>query len=123
MSSHPLKTVKLKPNLEKTSSTAFIKPDGSLIVEFYDFSDAAQDMFGNDVAYQLILSPDSKTGMLDRLGFEVDLTQFRAHSDRASDPDWLLLEIIESRFQSYFEIAEWLENHLVPFEKKFDAWA
>ena len=47
------KRVKLKGVLERTASSVEIKGDGSLVVEVYDFSDDAEQWFGNDVAFLL----------------------------------------------------------------------
>jgi hypothetical protein len=44
------KRMKLKGVLERTASFIEVKGDGSLVVELYDFSDKAEEWFGNDVA-------------------------------------------------------------------------
>lgn len=58
------KRVKLKGVLERTASSIEIKGDGSLVVEVYDFSDEAEQWFGNDVAFLLKVSSADKSRML-----------------------------------------------------------
>lgn len=58
------KRVKLKGVLERTASSVEIKGDGSLVVEVYDFSDDAEQWFGNDVAFLLKVSSADKSRML-----------------------------------------------------------
>jgi hypothetical protein len=58
------KRVKLKGVLERAASSVEIKGDGSLVVEVYDFSDEAEQWFGNDVAFLLKVSSADKSRML-----------------------------------------------------------
>ena len=108
--------IKLKGNLKNTSSTVEILDNGSLSIEFYDYSEEAQNRFGNDVAYTIIIDPNNIDKMLNLLENKI-IKGNRPYKNR------LILELIENRFSSYFELQEWLiENH-IPFKKEFDGWA
>ena len=47
--------VKLRGGPEKTVTWIWLE-NGHLKVEFYDFSELAQSMFGNDIAYTITVS-------------------------------------------------------------------
>ena len=106
--------VKLKGGPSDSSSSVEIKDDGSLVVEFYDFSEEAESCFGNDVAYQLIISKPEAERILSKLIDE---------RNRAISVNDELLQLMEERFQSYFDVKEWLEANGITYQKIFDSWA
>ena len=94
-----------------------IKPDGSLVIEWYDYSSIAESVWGNDVAYLLTIGPDDKRQVLSLLA-----AQAKCLAD-ADDPDGLLLNLSQQQFHTYWDVKQWLENHNIPFEKTFNSWA
>jgi hypothetical protein len=110
------KYIKLKGSLEHTCSSLEIKEDGSLIVDFYDFSQEAEDHMGGDVAYSLIIDAADKEKIF------LLLLEKSALSKNQDDKDGLLLAVMEKKFRSYFEVQEWLKNNGIAFKKVFDPW-
>jgi hypothetical protein len=110
------KRVKLRGVLAQTASSAAIAEDGGLVVELYDFSDAAQKWLGNDVAFLLKLGAAEKAEMLTRL-----LAPER--SQCAPDRDALLLQLLAERFDDYYDVERWLNDEGITFRKEFDPWA
>ncbi|MBL8077102.1 MAG: hypothetical protein JNM55_04005 [Anaerolineales bacterium] len=96
--------VKLHGGLEKTVTWVWLE-EGALKVEYYDFSEAAQDAFGNDIAYILTVN---------------DMKKFykQAECDESS-----IIQLISGKFSSYFDIKRWLEAYEIDFEKQIDHWA
>ena len=88
--------IKLDGGPEKTVTWVWLE-EGQLKVEFYDFSETAQRMFGNDIAYMITVS-------------EMDKLIAAAKQGETS-----LLEWIEQNFQSYFGVRRWLEEKEVGF--------
>jgi len=76
-----------------------------LKVEFYDFSETAQRMFGNDIAYILTVNEMTKLFTL-------------AKQDKTSIIQWMA-----ENFRSYFEIKQWLEENRIGFSKEVEPWA
>ena len=99
--------VKLTGGLEKTVTWIWLDPDtgGQLKVEFYDFSETAQRMFGNDIAYTITVH-------------EMDKLYSTARQDEASVIQW-----IAKNFQSYFAIKGWLEENNIRFSIERESWA
>ena len=95
---------KLTGGPEKTTTWVWLEA-GQLKVEFYDFSETAQRMFGNDIAYILTVHEMPKLYQL-------------ANQDETS----LLLWMMEN-FRSYFGIKQWLEENEIGFERETDPWA
>jgi hypothetical protein len=89
---------------EKTVTWIWFE-DGQFKVEFYDFSDLAQQVFGNDIAYTLTVQDISKL-----------------FSVTAQNEGWLMSWIAE-RFTSYFDIKRWLEEKEVEFSVEIDSRA
>jgi hypothetical protein len=108
--------VKLRGVLAQTASWAIIADDGNLVVELYDFSDAAQKWLGNDVAFLLKLDSEQKDAALARL-----LSGEPRPS--ASDDDTLLLQLVAERFADYYDVERWLNDQGIPFRKEFEPWA
>jgi hypothetical protein len=74
-------------------------------VEYYDFSETAQGMFGNDIAYTLTVNEMAK------------LFSFSQQSEASLIP-WLA-----EHFKSYFVIKQWLEEHKIDFSIVRESWA
>jgi hypothetical protein len=111
------KLVDLKGGLARTTSSAQIKSDGSLVIELYDFSREAEKWLGNEVAFLLKVSPSDKGKMLScLLGGQNQMPD-------ESQGDDLLLQIIGERFTDYYEVKRWMEENEIPYEKEFDQWA
>ncbi len=117
MSEDTQNRVKLKGVLEHTASSAEIKSDGSLVVELYDFSSEAEQFFGNDVAFLLIVSASDKDKVLSRL------MEKQAQTPDIANPDELLLRLLKDRFVDYYAVKQWLEENGIPYQKEFDSWA
>jgi hypothetical protein len=106
--------VKLRGKLKGTASWVEIKADGGLQLEFFDYSEDAQAIFGHDIAYLIQVSSEEKRQVMAGLNI---------HDDELAHLDLLLLERIEERFVDYFECKEWLDTHGVLYQKEFDAMA
>ncbi len=65
------RTVRLRGILPQTASSASVRPDGSLLVEIYDWSAAAEQWLGREAAYFMILAPPEKARVLAELGVDV----------------------------------------------------
>jgi len=110
------KRVRLRGVLAQTASSVTIGADGSLVVELYDFSDAAQKWLGNDVAFLLHLGAEQKAELLRSL-------QQAEEPARAGDRDALLLSLLAERFKDYYDVERWLIDRGIPFRKEFEPWA
>jgi hypothetical protein len=97
--------VKLSGGPEKTVTWIWLDNNGQLKVEFYDFSEVAQKMFGNDIAYLLTVN-------------EMDKLYSLAKQEEASVVQW-----IAENFENYFGLKQWLEENGIPFSKEVDPWA
>ena len=96
--------IKLTGGLEKTVTWIWLE-NNQLKVEYYDFSEEAQNAFGNDIAYILTVNE------MDKL-FSI--------SNQNADS---LLEWLVKNFQSYFGIKQWLEENKIAYKKEIDSWA
>lgn len=98
---------KLAGGLEKTVTWIWLEPetDGQLKVEFYDFSEEAQRMFGNDIAYTITVEEMAK------------LLSTSTQSETSLIP-WLT-----ENFNSYFGIKKWLEENGINFGVERESWA
>ena len=98
--------VKLTGGPDKTVTWIWLDPAGGQVkVEFYDFSETAQSMFGNDSASILTVNEMSKLYSL-------------AKQDETSLIQWMT-----QNFKSYFSIKQWLEENGIGFNKEVDPWA
>jgi len=95
--------VKLSGGLDKTVTWVWLEND-YLLVEYYDFSDSAQRMFGNDIAYTLTVKEISKLYPL-------------AMQDEASLIPWLA-----ENFKDYFGIERWLKENKIEFNVERESW-
>ncbi|MCI0549657.1 MAG: hypothetical protein L0287_01745 [Anaerolineae bacterium] len=97
---------KLTGGLDKTVTWIWLDPaGGQLIVEFYDFSETAQEMLGNDIAYILTVNEMKKL---------FSLTKHDGSS---------LIEWMATNFKSYFDINHWLEENQIAFSLERESWA
>jgi hypothetical protein len=92
---------------EKTVTWIWLDPEtgGQLKVEYYDFSETAQKMFGNDIAYVLTIN---------------DMTKLYSLSKR---DETSLIQWMAQNFKNYFSIKHWLEENGIGFSKEVDPWA
>lgn len=96
--------IKLSGGLEKTVTWVWLE-NGYLMIEYYDFSDSAHRMFGNDIAYTLIVKGMSELYSL-------------ANQDETSLIPWLA-----AKFKGYFGIERWLEENEIDFSVERESWA
>jgi len=109
--------VKLRGRLPDMASSAEIRPDGSLVVEVYDWSEEAGKWLGRDAAYLMIIAPEHKPGLIARLSSEGEPVP------AVPDADQHLLALIQARFDDYYAAKKWLDEAGIPYEKDFDSWA
>lgn len=114
MTGGPGREIKLRSGPEKTASWVRLGPGGTLEAEFYDYSESAEEHFGNDVAFLLELDPGA------RLRMEEILLQ---GCPRSGDREDTLLRAIEACFPDFFELKGWLRELGIPFRESFDSRA
>jgi hypothetical protein len=101
-----IKKVKLSGGPDKTITWIWLDPmGGQLKVEYYDFSEPAQKLFGNDIAYTITVQD------MDKL--------FSTVSKNESS----MIEWMEQYFKSYFGIKKWLEENRIDFRIEREGWA
>ena len=96
--------IKLSGEIEKTATWIWLE-NGQLKAEFYDFSELAQKMFGNDIAYTLTVTDMKQLYSLTK-------------QDEIS-----LLKWMAENFKSYFGIKQWLEENEIDFRVEIESWA
>lgn len=96
--------VKLTGGPERTVTWIWLE-DEQLKVEFYDFSELAQRMFGNDIAYTITVN---------------EMTRLVSDSKQSEDS---LISWMAQNFQSYFGIKQWLEENEIGFSVERENWA
>jgi hypothetical protein len=98
--------VKLSGGPDKTVTWIWLDPvGGQLKVEYYDFSEAAQRLFGNDIAYTLTVK-------------EMDKLLSTVNQNETSLIKWM-----EQYFKSYFGIKQWLTENGIDFSVEIEGWA
>ena len=98
--------VKLSGGPDRTATWVWLDPvEGRLKVEYYDFSEDAQRLFGNDIAYTITVDE------MDKLLSTVNLQQAA------------LLPWMAGYFKSYFGIKQWLEESKIGFRVEIESWA
>jgi hypothetical protein len=99
--------VKLTGGLEKTVTWIWLDPEtgGQLKVEFYDFSETAQRMFGNDIAYTITVR---------------EMTRLFSLSKQSETS---LIPWLAENFKSYFGIKHWLEQNEIGYDIERESWA
>jgi hypothetical protein len=102
-----IKKVKLSGGPDKTVTWIWLDPEtgGQLKVEYYDFSESVQKLFGNDIAYTITINAMKKL-------FST------VNQNEASIIQW-----IEQYFKSYFGIKQWLEENGIDFSVERESWA
>ncbi len=98
--------VQLSGGPDKTTTWIWLDPVSSKPkVEYYDFSEAAQRLFGNDIAYTITV--DEMNKLLSIL-----------QQDEGSLISWMA-----QYFKSYFGIKQWLEESKIGFRVEIESWA
>ena len=97
--------VKLSGGPDKTATWIWLDDNGQLKVEYYDFSEAAQKLFGNDIAYTMTVN------QMDKLYATVNQNEIS------------LISWMEQYFKSYFGIKKWLEENAIDFSIERESWA
>jgi hypothetical protein len=112
--SRVLLSVKLKRPAAHTASWVKILVDGRIELEYFDFSEDAHDMFGNDVAYMYYVEVADKPRV-------VELLEERTGATISGDQ--AMLDALAEEFPDVWSIKNWLAEKQVPFAKEFDSWA
>lgn len=95
---------KLTDGSEKTVTWVWLE-NAQLKVEYYDFSEDAQRMFGNDIAYTLTVT---------------EMEKLYSSSKQNAD---LLIPWLADNFQNYFAVKQWLEEMNIAFHLEAESWA
>jgi hypothetical protein len=97
---------KLSGGPDKTVTWIWLDPAGGQVkVEYYDFSEPAQRLFGNDIAYTITVN-------------EMDKLLSTINKNETSIIPWM-----EQYFKSYFGIKKWLEENKIDFSVEVEGWA
>lgn len=96
--------IKLSGGPEKTVTWIWLE-NHQLKVEFYDFGETAQRMFGNDIAYTITVN------------------ELRKLLSAASQSEASLIAWMTETFRSYFDIQRWLEENEIGFSVEKESWA
>jgi hypothetical protein len=98
--------VKLAGGPDKTVTWICLDPEsGQLKVEYYDFSEPAQRLFGNDIAWTITV-------------LDMDKLFVTVNQDERSILSW-----VQHYFKSYFGIKQWLEENRIDFRIERESWA
>jgi hypothetical protein len=100
--------------LARTAESATLEADGSLVVEFYDFSDEADSLMGHELVTMIVIDPQEQAKMLALLAAKGPAPE--------GDAGIALLHLVRERFRGYFSVKEWCEAHGVAFTQKVDHW-
>jgi hypothetical protein len=102
-----IKKVKLSGGPDKTVTWIWLDPEmgGQLKVEYYDFSEPAQKLFGNDIAYTITVH-------------DMDKLFSTVNKNESSIIEWM-----EQYFKSYFGIKKWLKENGIEFSVDIESWA
>jgi hypothetical protein len=90
---------------DKTVTWIWLDNKGQLKVEYYDFSEAAQRLFGNDIAYPITVR-------------EMDKLYATVNQSETSLISWM-----EQYFNSYSGIKKCLEENGIKFSVETENWA
>src|SRR5262245_27339884 len=96
--------VKLSGGPEKTVTWIWLERR-QLKVEYYDFSEAAQRLFGNDIAYIITVQ-------------DMDELYWAVNQNETTIIPWM-----EGYFKSYFGLKKWLEENGIRFHLETEGWA
>ena len=98
--------VKLSGGPDKTATWIWLDPrEGQLKVEYYDFSEDAQRLFGNDIAYTITVD------QMDKLLSAIP------------QGETSLIPWMAKYFKGYFGIKQWLEESKIGFRVEIEGWA
>ena len=98
--------VQLNGGPDKSVTWIWLDPaGGQLKVEYYDFSEPAQRLFGNDIAWTITVN-------------DMDKLYATVNQNSTSLIPWM-----EHYFKSYFGIKQWLEEHEINFSIERESWA
>jgi hypothetical protein len=97
--------LKLAGGPDKTVTWIWLDNNGQLKVEYYDFSEAAQRLFGNDIAYTITVN-------------QMDKLYATVNQNETSLICWM-----EQYFKSYFGIKQWLQENGIDFSVQVEGWA
>ena len=99
--------IKLDGGPEKTVTWIWLDPEtgGQLKIEFYDFSELAQRMFGNDIACTITVD---------------EMTRLFTATKQSETS---LIPWMSGNFNSYFGIKKWLEENEIGFSVERESWA
>ena len=97
--------IKLSGGPEKTVTWIWLDTNSQIKIEFYDFSETAHRMFGNDIACTITVG-------------EMDKLFSTAGKDATSVIDWMT-----ENFQNYFGVRRWLEENEIGFSVERESWA
>ena len=97
--------LKLSSGPEKTATWIWLDNNKQIKVEFYDFSETAERMFGNDIAYTITVNEMEK------------LFSATKQNEKSLIP-WLA-----ETFQSYFGIKNWLDENKIAYSVEIESWA
>ncbi len=106
--------VKLKGILDKTASWVRLLDDGRIELEYYDFSSAAQDWLGNDVAWMYYIEEAQKPRLRALLALR---------TGNPVEDDQAMLDALTASFGDVKQVRDWLQEKQVPFREEFDSWA
>lgn len=96
--------IKLPGGPDKTATWIWLE-DSQLKVEYYDFSEPAQRLFGNNIAYILTVH-------------DMDKMLLTLNQNEITILPWM-----EQYFKSYFGIKEWLQKNSIEFSVDGEGWA
>lgn len=96
--------LKLTGGPDKTVSWIWLE-NGQFKVEYYDFSEPAQKIFGDDIAWIITVNAMNKL-------------YSTINQNEASLILWM-----EQYFQSYFGVKQWLEENGIGFSIVRESWA
>lgn len=99
-----IEKIKLPDGPDRTVTWIWLE-EGQLKVEYYDFSEAAQRLFGNDIAYTITVH-------------EMDKLYTTVNQNEATLIPWM-----EQYFKSYFGIKQWLQENGIDFRVEVEGWA
>jgi hypothetical protein len=97
--------VQLSGGPEKTVTWIWLDNNGQVKVEYYDFGESAQRLFGNDIAYTITVN-------------EMDKLLLTINQSESSVIPWM-----QQYFKSYFGIKKWLEENKIDFSIEVEGWA
>lgn len=99
-----IKKVQLNGGPDKSVTWIWLE-SGHLKVEYYDYSEPAQKLFGNDIAWTITVNDMNKL------------------YSTVSQNEASLISWMEGYFKSYFGIKQWLEEQEIDFSIERESWA